>query len=94
MDNQQCFKPVQQLTFETVIMVRVRLIELLRSEQFNTLHCDLSDVTVCDSAGLALLIDLRRLGLKYDTKIIMKPIPEDVRALAKVYGVEQIFYEY
>lgn len=93
MANQRYFKPVNQLTFETVTADRLRLIDLLRSEQLDEIHCDLSDVTVCDSAGLALLIDIRRLCLKYHAKLVLQPIPEDVRALAIVYGVEQIFYE-
>ena len=87
------FKPVSILTFATVAADRVRLLELLKESQSKAIHCDLSEVQTWDSAGLALLIDMRRLCRQYGLELKIDHIPEDVRALAVLYGVELVLYE-
>ena len=93
MTDSNYFKPVDTLTFATVAADRLRLIALLDASPSSTLHCDLSEVQACDSAGLALLIDMRRLCRRRGMHLVIDHIPEDVRALATLYGVELVLYE-
>ena len=93
MTDSNYFKPVHALTFATVSADRVRLIALLKASDAKSIHCDLSAVQTCDSAGLALLIDIRRLCGQFGMTLIIDHIPDDVRALATLYGVELILYE-
>jgi phospholipid transport system transporter-binding protein len=93
MTDYNYFKPLKALTFATVAADRVRLIALLNESPSTAIHCDLSAVETCDSAGLALLIDMRRLCGQYGRTLRIEHIPEGVRALATLYGVELILYE-
>ena len=87
------FKLAKHLTFATVAADKLQFIALLQSNKQDVICCDLSTVKTCDSAGLALLIDIRRLCRQERTPLSMENIPEAIRALAILYGVEQIFYE-
>ena len=93
MTDSNYIKPVSILTIATVAADRVRLIALLKESPSKAIHCDLSAVQTCDSAGLALLIDMRRLCRHYGSTLKIDHIPDDVRALATLYGVELILYE-
>lgn len=87
----QVFKPSQAMTFETVQADCRRLLRFCQdSPEAVVLNFDLSEVVHCDSAGLALLIEARRLcGAQNKTcKII--GIPKRVQALAEFCGVDAI----
>lgn len=90
MTKQSYFKPPTPLTFDTVTVHRSRFKELLEREQGANICCDLSDVQVCDSAGLAFLIDVRRLCHHQNTQLIIENASVDILALAKLYGLEKI----
>lgn len=90
MSDQNYFKPSNQLTFETVTENRQRFMVLLQHKQFASIHCDLSDVDKCDSAGMAFLVEARRLCQQQRTVLMIEYIPSEIRALAKLYGIEQI----
>jgi phospholipid transport system transporter-binding protein len=51
---------------------------------------DLSNVVQCDSAGLALLIEAKRLCLKHHKILILEGMPKVISAWAKFCGVEAI----
>ncbi|MCR9191076.1 MAG: STAS domain-containing protein [Gammaproteobacteria bacterium] len=90
MTEKNYFKPLNQLTFETVTENRQQFVQLLEADDLSSIHCDLSDVDKCDSAGLAFLVEARRLCRAQRTILIIEYIPGEIRALAKLYGVEQI----
>ncbi|PJD93631.1 MAG: hypothetical protein CK424_02205 [Legionella sp.] len=90
MSDSNHFKPIDPLTFETATANRSRLITLLDSVQSDAIYCDLRGVQSCDSAGLAFLIDAQRLCRQRSKRWVMEYLTEDIRALAKLYGVEQI----
>ena len=86
--SEQLFKPSCDLSFNTVQSDGQRLILLLRDNQTTTIRLDLCDVTHCDSAGLALLIEARRLCMQFDKILIIEGMPKKIAALAEFCGVE------
>lgn len=89
--NPGYFKPFQTLSFTTVTAQRSQFEMLLTSQPVKSIYCDLADVTICDSAGLAFLIDAKRLCQKYQTNLVIEHASVDMLALAKLYGIEKIF---
>jgi phospholipid transport system transporter-binding protein len=51
---------------------------------------DLSAVTVADSAALALLFDWLRTARANGRRLVVRGMPEGMRSLAAVYGVEAL----
>lgn len=58
----KAFKPSSEMTFSTVQADRDRLVKYFRDARGKVIKFDLSEVTHCDSAGLALLIEAKRLS--------------------------------
>ncbi|MCX7119302.1 MAG: STAS domain-containing protein [Legionellales bacterium] len=90
MTKQSYFKPSQNLTFATVTAQRAQFAALLAKQQSSSIHCDLTDVQLCDSAGLAFLIDARRMCQSQNSNLVIAHASVDVIALAKLYGIEKI----
>lgn len=90
MTKKSYFKLPASLTFDTVTVHRSRFKELLEAEQSLSIRCDLSEVHTCDSAGLAFLIDARRLCRHQNTQLVIENASVDILALAKLYGLEKI----
>ena len=88
MVSEHVFKPSQALTFDTVQLDGNRLLKLLRDDKATTIRLDLGDVLQCDSAGLALLIEAKRLCKQYHKILTIEGMPKAVSALAEFCGVE------
>ena len=86
----QVFKPSIDLSFTTVQSDGQRLLNLLRETDTTIIRLDLSDVTHCDSAGLALLIEARRLCLKFDKTLLIEGMTKNIATLAEFCGVESM----
>lgn len=84
------FKPSPHLTFQTVIADRARLLNCLSNTPVEQFCFDLSDVRRCDSAGLALLIEARRLCDTYKKSFSIASMPQDVANLIELCGVKTI----
>ena len=84
------FKPSEELTFDTVQSDRLRLQKYLKMHPSFSFQFDLSDVKQCDSAGLALLIDAKRLCERYKKTFKIEGMPKSIDALAAFYGVEAL----
>lgn len=87
------FKPSSDLSFNTVQSDGKRLLTLLHDNQTTTIRLDLCDVTYCDSAGLALLIEARRLCMQFDKKLMIERMPKTISALAEFCGVDTILVQ-
>lgn len=85
--NGQSFQPANELTFNTVQHDVARLQKLLNGHPIKTLQFDLQNVVYCDSAGLALLIEAKRLCKQHNTSLELKGVPEAIYALAEFCGV-------
>ena len=88
--DESLFKPSSELTFDTVQGDCKRLEKHLRDCKVTSFCLDLRDVTQCDSAGLALLIEAKRLGKQYQKTIVMSSVPKAIYALAEFCGVEAV----
>ncbi len=86
--SEQLFKPSCDLSFTTVQSDSQRLLSLLQDPDTTVVRLDLCDVTHCDSAGLALLIEAKRLCIQYDKTLLIEGMPKKIATLAQFCGVE------
>ncbi len=84
------FKPESELTFKSVVSVRAQLLKALLNNNCNRFCLDLSDVTHCDSAGLALLIEARKLCKHNNKTFEVIGISPETQSLAEFCGVKSI----
>ncbi|TAL64096.1 MAG: anti-sigma factor antagonist [Legionella sp.] len=84
------FKPGTELTFKTVVSVRAKLYKALMDDTTSRFCLDLSDVKHCDSAGLALLIEARKLCKHSNKTLEVIGISPETHSLAEFCGVESI----
>lgn len=88
--QEQSFKPSSEMTFVTVQVDCERLYHYYKETNTLPLRIDLSGVTYCDSAGLALLIEAKRLSKAKNKSCKIEAMPKIVQALAEFCGVAQI----
>lgn len=84
------FKPTEPITFATADSYYKQLLLLFRTSKEAELVVCLSQVSHCDSAGLAVLVEAKRLAKQYDKKLIVEGMTPVVRDLAIFCGVEGI----
>ena len=85
------FTPSNILTFETVHADSVRLLKLLRqNREVTSIRFNLSNVVHCDSTGLALLIEAKRLCNQRNILFVMDHISESLSGLAEFCGVDTL----
>ncbi len=60
--------------------------------QGGVLDVDLSAVEICDSAGVAMLVDWLRLAANSDTRLRYLNAPEQVIAIAEVSDLGQLLW--
>lgn len=90
MMDKKSFVPKEILTFDTVQSDSQRFLQWLRNNKYKKVRFDLSNVVQCDSAGLALLIEAKRLCLKHHKELIIEGMPKIILAWAKFCGVDAI----
>ncbi|MGL5743093.1 MAG: STAS domain-containing protein [Legionella sp.] len=89
--NTVYFKPeVEELTFKSVVLVRAKLYQALTEDGGDRFGLDLIRVTHCDSAGLALLIEARKLCKRNNKSFEIIGMPIETQALAEFCGVKGI----
>lgn len=84
------FKPGKELTFNSVISERATLYEALIAHKGDSFCLDLSEVGHCDSAGLALLIEARKLCVRANKRFEVKGLSTQMLSLAEFCGVTPI----
>ena len=88
--NTTHFKPGTELTFNSVVAIRNKLLKLLKSDS-NAVFClDLTEVSHCDSAGLALLIEAKKLCNQYKKIFKVEGVSAKTLSLAEFCGVNNI----
>jgi phospholipid transport system transporter-binding protein len=88
-----CIKPIDELTFGTVISHRLNFFKQLMADKTGKICLDLAAIKQCDSAGLALLIEAKKLCKQYNKQFEIQAMPEKIRALAEFCGVESLLNE-
>ena len=86
--SEQRFKPSNELTFGTVQNDIARLHKLFTTGTISNLSFELHNVNYCDSAGLALLIETKRLCKQHNVRLEINGVPKSISALAEFCGVE------
>lgn len=84
------FKPSKELTFDKVQADHHRLRKQIFEFKSDTIQLDLHEVTACDSAGLALLIEAKRLCQQHNKGLNIIGASESIYALAEFCGVQSI----
>lgn len=84
------FKPGPVLTFKSVVSVRTRLYKAVIDNTSDRFCLDLSDVSQCDSAGLALLIEARKLCIQSNKIFEVIGMSPEIQSLAEFCGVKSI----
>ena len=79
-----------QLTFQTVPRFLAHTDKLLQNNS-GTVTIDMHGVTLADSAGLALMIEWLQLARAAKHEIVFTNIPEQMRDLIRVNGLERVF---
>jgi phospholipid transport system transporter-binding protein len=89
MDNIS-FKPGNTLTYDTVVDIRLHLVKTIKEYKPAIFCLDLSDVVRCDSAGLALLIEIRKLCEQRNKKFKLIGVSPETQSLAEFCGLRGI----
>lgn len=84
------FKPGTALTFNSVVAVRNTLFKALKADKNEVFCLDLSEVEQCDSAGLALFIEAKKLCIRYNKIFKVLGVPSKTQSLAEFCGVNNI----
>ena len=84
------FTPGISITFDSAITIRETFCQALKKEQKDAFCINLDNVIHCDSAGLALLIEMKKLCEQYDKHFKIIGLPGKIQALAEFYGVNHI----
>ncbi|KGP62521.1 sulfate transporter [Legionella norrlandica] len=84
------FKPDSELTFKSVVSVRAKLYNALMNNTKDSFCLDLSEVTHCDSAGLALIIEARKLCQQNNMAFEVTGVSSKTQSLAEFCGVKSI----
>lgn len=84
------FKPSLNMTFATVQADCQRLVKFCHESKDRVVYVDLSEVMHCDSAGLALLIEAKRLCNRLDKTCEITGISTVIKSLAEFCGVGAI----
>jgi phospholipid transport system transporter-binding protein len=84
------FKPDVDFTFKTVVLLRKQLYHAVMTNPSDRFGLDLSNVKQCDSAGLALLIEARKICKKNNKIFEIIGMSAETRSLAEFCGVKDI----
>jgi len=88
--SKQAFIPSGDMTFHTVEKDRQRLLKFCRTLE-GPLTLDLRTVAHCDSAGLAFLIEAKRLAIEKNIECCIVGMNKTIHALAEFCGVDKMF---
>ena len=86
--EQACIKVSGALTFATVSALRAASQNVFSGQ--SKWSCDLSLVSACDSAGLALLIDWLKLAKQQHKDIHFLNLPAQLKAIASAAGFDKL----
>jgi phospholipid transport system transporter-binding protein len=91
MQNAITFVLAENLIFETVSAELKRFLVLLHAHPQSPFVFDLSHVLACDTAGLALLIEAKRLCQLKKNSLLIQNMSDTMVDLAKFCGVNNLF---
>ena len=87
------FKPSDTLTFDTVSLNIAHFMHAILGKSKTDVVFDVQDVMHCDSAGLALLIEARRLCEIQQCSLSIEGLSKNMLDLASFYHVDALCFE-
>lgn len=84
------FKPATQLTFDTVELDLQRLRDYMNHNDSQSILLDLSQVTRCDVAGIAWLIEVKRLCKQQHKSFEILAMSDSIKTMAELCGVSKL----
>ena len=84
------FRAPLAITFATVEQERKRFLAYCRDFHDEFVFVDLEKVEQCDSAGLAFLIEAKRISKEQGRLVKIINMPQETRALAQFYGISAL----
>ncbi len=89
--DKNCFQLRGQLNFSSVpALVKVAVKALHQMDENTGFEVDLSKVEHGDSAGIAMLLELNRVGLALNKTMRIKNISQQMKVIAQAYGVNEL----
>ena len=88
--NTTYFKPGSELTFNSVVIIRNKLLKCLKTDSNDVFCLDLTEVEHCDSAGLALLVDAKKSCKQHNKRFKVLGFSPKTLSLAEFCGVNDI----
>ncbi len=88
--NQQQYSISGAVDFQTVPELLQRASGLFKANKTSgdKVHVDLSGITECNSAGLALMFEMVKHAHTNNIELQFKNLPDTLLVIAKAYGVE------
>lgn len=87
------FTPSNALVFQTVMSDVSAFQAFLSAAEASSVSIDLSHIVRCDSAGLAFLIEAKRLCQQYNKRLSIEGITNSVVDLAEFCGIQALWSE-
>lgn len=78
------------LDYESVLAIDAQGRDWLRTSAPQDCSVDLSMVTYSNSVGIALLLGWLRIAREHKKNLKIFPLPQNIKALAKVSGLDEI----
>ncbi len=92
-DN-RCFQLQGKLDFTTVpLLVRTMMKDIRGATLEKQFELDLSQVIYGDSASIAMLLEVNRMGLLVKRKMQIRDMPQQMEIIARVHGVDELLDE-
>lgn len=92
-DN-RCFQLQGKLDFTTVpLLVRTMMKDIRGATLEKQFELDLSQVIYGDSASVAMLLEVNRMGLLVKRKMQIRDMPQQMEIIARVHGVDELLNE-
>ncbi len=89
--DKQCFELQGRLDFSSVPALLTAAVNDLPLTNENTgFEVDLLKVEHSNSAGIAMLLELNRIGLGLNKSMRIKNMPEQMEVIARVHGVDEL----
>lgn len=79
-----------KLTFANAEASRKQLVEFFKRNRDESIFCDLSHISHCDSAGLALLIETMRFARQHKKVCKLSGMNQNILSMAEFCGVKSI----
>ncbi|OJY38351.1 MAG: sulfate transporter [Legionella sp. 40-6] len=88
--NSIAFKPGNELTFRSVIALKKSIYQAITAAEGEVFILDLNEVRHCDSAGIALLIEVQKFCVQQNKKLEIIGMSSHTQSLADFCGVRDI----